>query len=173
MFRMLAACVALAFAGPAAAEEKPNSLTPKKETADGWILLFDGESTFGWVALPRTTEDAPLPPKVGDGALVVSGADKSAAFVVQSMPFEDYELSYELKRNGPSKASVGIEVLHRTENGETGMSIGGRVVDAIQCPKPGEWYRVSIKANAGPNNTYSYVYAERRRSRLPRGPTRK
>jgi hypothetical protein len=26
---------------------KPNTLTPK-EIADGWLLLFDGESTFGW-----------------------------------------------------------------------------------------------------------------------------
>src|SRR6266702_6833859 len=34
---------------PAAAQEKakPNTLTPK-EIADGWILLFDGETTFGW-----------------------------------------------------------------------------------------------------------------------------
>lgn len=27
--------------------EKPNALTPK-EIADGWLLLFDGETTFGW-----------------------------------------------------------------------------------------------------------------------------
>ena len=36
-------------AAPAFADEKakPNTLTPK-EIADGWILLFDGETTFGW-----------------------------------------------------------------------------------------------------------------------------
>src|SRR5205809_973229 len=35
---------------PAAAQDKakPNTLTPK-EIADGWILLFDGETTFGWI----------------------------------------------------------------------------------------------------------------------------
>src|SRR6476659_8337692 len=122
MSRMLATCVVLAFALPAFAEDKPNSLTPR-EIADGWMLLFDGESTFGWVALPRTTADAPLPPRVATGALIVAGTDKGSAFVVQSMPLEDYELTYELKRNGPSKASVGIEVMHRTENGGTGTSI--------------------------------------------------
>src|SRR6516165_784209 len=31
----------------AADETKANTLTPK-EIADGWILLFDGETTFGW-----------------------------------------------------------------------------------------------------------------------------
>jgi hypothetical protein len=36
---------------PAAAQDKakPNTLTPK-EIADGWILLFDGATTFGWQA---------------------------------------------------------------------------------------------------------------------------
>ena len=34
---------------PVFADEKakPNTLTPK-EIEDGWILLFDGETTFGW-----------------------------------------------------------------------------------------------------------------------------
>ena len=30
-----------------AEEAKPNTLT-KQEIADGWLLLFDGESAFGW-----------------------------------------------------------------------------------------------------------------------------
>lgn len=160
MIRFFSICLALVLASHVRAEDKPkaNSLTPQ-EITDGWNLLFDGESTVGWIALPRTTADVPLPPKVEAGSLVVAGSDKGPAFVVQSMPFGDYELTYELKRNGPSKATVGIEVMHRTENGGTGTSIGGRVVDAVQCPKPGEWYPVSVKANAGPNNTYTYVYA--------------
>ena len=37
----LAACTATI------AESKPNSLTPQ-EISEGWILLFDGETTFGW-----------------------------------------------------------------------------------------------------------------------------
>ena len=41
-------CLLLAslLATATAAEPKPNALT-EKEIADGWILLFDGESTFG------------------------------------------------------------------------------------------------------------------------------
>jgi hypothetical protein len=32
------------------ADGKPNTLTPK-EIAEGWVLLFDGESTFGWTVV--------------------------------------------------------------------------------------------------------------------------
>ncbi|MBI2807708.1 MAG: DUF1080 domain-containing protein [Planctomycetes bacterium] len=47
MPRILATVLLLAFALPCHAQQKPNTLTPK-EIADGWILLFDGETTFGW-----------------------------------------------------------------------------------------------------------------------------
>jgi hypothetical protein len=53
---------------PAFAEDKakPNTLTPK-EIADGWILLFDGETTFGW----KVEGEA----KVKDGTLVLDGRE--------------------------------------------------------------------------------------------------
>src|SRR6476620_1587379 len=51
MLRFLAAFALLAVASTAFADDKdkprPTTLTPK-EIADGWILLFDGETTFGW-----------------------------------------------------------------------------------------------------------------------------
>jgi hypothetical protein len=55
------------FAPPVLAAEspKPNTLTPK-EIADGWIMLFDGQSTFGW----KTSG----PVAVKDGAIVLGGA---------------------------------------------------------------------------------------------------
>ncbi|MBY0459813.1 MAG: DUF1080 domain-containing protein [Gemmataceae bacterium] len=165
MFRSLLAVALLALATSVSAQDKdkekdkpkPNTLTPK-EIADGWILLFDGETTFGWTAGSAAVSDDPKPtPKVKDGALVVVGESKTGTRL-HARAFGDYELSFEVKRNGPSKASVGIEVLHRTENGETGSSISGRVVDTSLCPNAGEWYAFSVKAGDGPNNTYSYAY---------------
>src|SRR5262249_39243105 len=48
MLKNCAALLILALTGAVHADEpKPNTLTPK-EIADGWILLFDGETTFGW-----------------------------------------------------------------------------------------------------------------------------
>src|SRR2546421_6359473 len=39
--------VTLFFSFPALAQHKPNTLTAK-EIEDGWILLFDGETDYGW-----------------------------------------------------------------------------------------------------------------------------
>jgi hypothetical protein len=63
------AVVLLFAAVPAVADEKakPNTLTPK-EIADGWVMLFDAETTFGW----KADGDA----KVKDGA-IVSGGEKA------------------------------------------------------------------------------------------------
>lgn len=49
---------------------KPNTLTPE-EIAEGWILLFDGQTTFGW----KIDGEA----KVEDGALVLGGAKAATA----------------------------------------------------------------------------------------------
>jgi 3-keto-disaccharide hydrolase len=49
MFRLIATCVMLAIAAPVFAEDvaKPIPLTAK-EIEEGYIRLFDGETTFGW-----------------------------------------------------------------------------------------------------------------------------
>jgi hypothetical protein len=73
---LLSALVLLAALLPGAPEKelkgqpRPNTLTPQ-EIADGWILLFDGETTFGW----KTEGDA----KVEDGALVLGGDKETTA----------------------------------------------------------------------------------------------
>src|SRR5262245_18174847 len=52
----------------------PNTLTPK-EIADGWILLFDGKTTFGWTS-PNgskwTIVDGMLAPQKGKEGLLVT-----------------------------------------------------------------------------------------------------
>ncbi|CAN5317426.1 hypothetical protein BH11PLA2_BH11PLA2_00270 [soil metagenome] len=55
-----------------AADPKPNTLTPK-EIADGWILLFDGETTFGWEILGKGEV------KTENGKLVLGGNAKGQA----------------------------------------------------------------------------------------------
>jgi Domain of Unknown Function (DUF1080) len=54
--RSIAAGIFIACGSFAIAEEKkPNTLT-KEEIADGWILLFDGETTFGWTGKAEVKE---------------------------------------------------------------------------------------------------------------------
>jgi Domain of Unknown Function (DUF1080) len=86
MRRLIPTLLLLAAAGLARAadEPKPNTLTPK-EIADGWILLFDGESTFGW----RAEGEA----NVKDGKLIVGGAKK--ATVTSTTEFGDVELQFQ------------------------------------------------------------------------------
>jgi hypothetical protein len=69
-------CVVLVAAGfivphLLADEPKKASLLTPKEIADGWILLFDGETSFGW----KIDGDA----TVKDGTLVIGGKKESIA----------------------------------------------------------------------------------------------
>jgi hypothetical protein len=76
---ILTVLLGFATAVPVAAQDKvkPNTLTPK-EIAEGWILLFDGETPFGW-RKPKRLEDAGcggLQPSadvtVKDGTLIIA-----------------------------------------------------------------------------------------------------
>jgi Domain of Unknown Function (DUF1080) len=68
-----------------AADDKPkhNTLTPK-EIADGWILLFDGETTFGWQS-PNGSKWT-----IAEGILAPQ-ADKQG-LLITTTAFADYEL---------------------------------------------------------------------------------
>jgi Domain of Unknown Function (DUF1080) len=82
--------VLVLLAVPAFADEKtkPNTLTAK-EVADGWLMLFDGETAFGW----KTDGDV----AVKDGALVLKGGDKGAAISCPAR-FGAFELKMELPK---------------------------------------------------------------------------
>ena len=135
-------CTAPVFAE---AKPKPNTLTPK-EIADGWILLFDGETTFGW----KVEGDAAMK----EGVLVVGGP-KRGAYAHQAMPFGAYEMTFEVRRIGPSKARLGIQVTYTTSEGGDGSSLASRDVDLL-CEASGEWKLAKVVAEAGPKNTYAY-----------------
>jgi hypothetical protein len=81
-----------ALAGPLRAENqpaKPNTLTPQ-EVADGWLLLFDGETTFGW-KIDGTA-------KVKDGFLVLGEGQQTLAETTTG--FQDFEIQVELEQKG-------------------------------------------------------------------------
>jgi len=106
MKRPLCALVLLLIAAPhaSAADEnaKPNTLTPK-EIADGWILLFDGQTTFGW----KIDGEA----KVQEGVLVLGGSKATKGETTTPLPWEgnlDYALEMETSWQGgtPPKYSL-------------------------------------------------------------------
>jgi hypothetical protein len=77
-------CFAL-LSSPALAADKPNALTPK-EIAEGWIMLFDGETTFGWKIDGAAT--------VKDGVLILGKGKKT--LVCQSTLFGDFQAKAEI-----------------------------------------------------------------------------
>lgn len=96
---MAVAAVAAVLAMPAmgadeaASASKPNTLT-KAQIEEGWIMLFDGETPFGW----KTDGDV----KVKDGTLVVGG--KKAASAATTTEFGGFELQFQA--NGAKGATL-------------------------------------------------------------------
>src|SRR5262245_1838692 len=87
------ALVLFALPARAADEAAPNTLTPKA-VADGWLLLFDGKTTFGW----QIDGEA----RVEDGVLILGGtratkATNTTAFDWANTP---YSLEMELRWEG-------------------------------------------------------------------------
>jgi hypothetical protein len=88
MRHFLASCLLFALAIPCQAQGdklKPNTLTPK-EIADGWILLFDGETMFGWRGNTNLL-------KVKDGVLELAGV--GAGSIETTSIFSDFDLSFD------------------------------------------------------------------------------
>jgi hypothetical protein len=97
MRRLVPTLLLLAAAGLARAadEPKPNTLTPK-EIDEGWILLFDGETTFG-LAIEGDAA-------VKDGVLAVGG-DK-AAKLSTTTPFGMGTVQFDCRWSGKTQPAV-------------------------------------------------------------------
>src|SRR5579859_1929152 len=84
---LLVTLAILAATLPATAQDKakPNTLTPK-EIADGWILLFDGETTFGW----RIDGEA----KTENSLLILDGSRNTKAQTTTRFPPHHIQYSF-------------------------------------------------------------------------------
>ena len=88
----------LALTSPLAMAGTPNSLTPQ-EVSEGWILLFDGETTFGWA--PRGEVNW----NIQDGALV-SRPGSGAGHLSTTTEFADYQLRAEFWIDNQANSGV-------------------------------------------------------------------
>jgi hypothetical protein len=86
----------LSFA-PRAFSAGPNTLTPE-ELDVGWILLFDGETDYGWRAAKKADW------KVADGAISVSAGEPG--LLATTSDFADYVLKLEFK--APRGTNSGV-----------------------------------------------------------------
>lgn len=87
--------------GVALVAQTTNKLTPK-EIADGWVLLYDGESSFGWTPEGDTqwqlSPEAELEARSGDSGL----------FRFNTL-FGDYELRCELKNRRGTQSGLMLD----------------------------------------------------------------
>jgi hypothetical protein len=93
MRSLLCVLAVLLAAGSAAAQPpaKPNTLTPQ-EIAEGWVLLFDGETTFGW----KIDGEA----KVENGVLTLGGTKATKAETTSPLLWQHYAVSMETNWEG-------------------------------------------------------------------------
>lgn len=89
----------LALSAPALAADppKPNTLT-QQEIADGWLLLFDGESTLGWAA------DGDV--LVKDGELLFSSKTKPGKISRHPLPLP-LEIQFDYQSESPFMIEFG------------------------------------------------------------------
>ncbi len=79
---------------------RPNQLT-QAEIDDGWILLFDGETSAGWTGYKKET--FPTGWQIDDGTLFCKGSGRGEAGgaeggdVVYEKPFSNFHLKLEWK----------------------------------------------------------------------------
>src|SRR5215510_12059755 len=93
----------IAFVALCSAQNTSNSLTPK-ETADGWILLFDGRSLKGWEGRPTSVPNTTGDWTVENGSIVCGG--KVPSWLSSGATFSDYQLKLEFR--GGEKVNSGV-----------------------------------------------------------------
>ncbi|MCC6588683.1 MAG: DUF1080 domain-containing protein [Bryobacterales bacterium] len=94
--------------------QSANTLTPK-EVEDGWVLLFDGETLFGWKPVGPSKWD------VKDGAIVTEPSGQG--WLRSGSQFADYILKLEFRAE--EKANSGLFLRSATEGQphETGYEV--------------------------------------------------
>ncbi len=154
---LAAACLALAMVGLCHAAD--NALTDE-EQADGWLLLFDGDSLEGW----KTSSDEPSRRPVEEGALNPHGC--GGYMLIHERDWHDFELRLDFKlspkcnsgifirtwpltpRPGKDVGYNGIEIA-LDDTTSAGMHDTGAIYDLVAPTKnamlpAGEWNSVRI-----------------------------
>ena len=105
------------------------------DVAEGnWINLFDGESLFGWTQFGNVGWEA------GNGVLSASTGD--GGWVATTSQFKNFELSAEVKMEGPGTMGLAVRAGlegHANENGGGTIFYGNENND-------NQWHTIHVKA---------------------------
>jgi hypothetical protein len=136
---------------PALLGAQPAALKPQ-EISQGWIMLFDGETLFGWTPVGGAEW------KVQDGAIVSSG--DANGWLSTNVPFKDYRLRCDFKIPQPlTNTGLFLRSARAGDPAVTGYELniyqgkheyptGGLVKTAKPKPvadlKPGVWHTFEV-----------------------------
>jgi hypothetical protein len=97
----------LAVSSNSSADEQPNALS-RAEIADGWILLFDGKTDFGWKAATKANW------KVADGMISVSEGEKG--LLCTTSEFGDYVLKVDFRADKNTNSGIFLRTAAQPTN---------------------------------------------------------
>ena len=118
------------------AADSPNTLT-EEELAAGWILLFDGQSSYGWKAATEVNW------KVENG--IISASEGQVGLLHTTSEFADYELSVDFLAARGTNSGVFLRTSPKPKNPATG----------------GDCYELNIAPPDNPFPTGSFVGREK------------
>jgi hypothetical protein len=141
---------------PLSAQALPHNALTSKEVADGWILLFDGETDFGW----KPRGDAGW--TVKDGEIHGTGGNQQVGFLATTTEVADFELKAEVRVDEMTNSGIflrcpidgpilqdnayEVNVFDRHPQWPTG-SINGIAKTRRKVTSVGKWTRFEIKAD--------------------------
>ncbi|QGJ69861.1 Secreted glycosyl hydrolase [Planctomycetales bacterium 10988] len=106
-FLVLALPLLLFPGGLLTAEEKPNTLTTS-EVQNGWILLFDGETDYGWRAASKANWE------VKDGTITVSSGDQGLFYTTSQ--FANYILKVDFEADPETNSGIFLRTSPKPRN---------------------------------------------------------
>jgi hypothetical protein len=147
---MLRALLLPGLAAALLSAQTPNKLTPA-EAAQGWVLLFDGESLFGW------TPEGGSEWKVVDGAIVAEAGQYG--WLRHNAAFADFELHCEFRtaadgnsgiflrsaRTGaPHLTGYELQIFDTHPQFPTGSIVGHTPAQGAKI-RPNEWQSFDVR----------------------------
>lgn len=152
--RRLAVVLAVVMALSQSVRAELNQLS-ESEQAEGWVLLFDGETTFGW----RAAGDADF--TIQDGVIRVTSGD--VCLLRTTAQFADYELHVDFRAaegtnsgiflrtppvpRNPSNDCYELNIAPPDNPFPTGSFVGRQRVDVPAAAD--EWHHYEVRAERG------------------------
>ena len=153
---VLLACTLVFHSAAARAADAPNTLSAD-ELNDGWILLFDGATTFGW----KAASDANW--KVADSVISVDSGDPG--LLATTTQFGDYVLKVDFRAPKATNSGVFLRTPAEPTNPAvdcyelniappdnpfpTGSLVGRRATQKLPAAWDGAWHAFDITAVGG------------------------